>query len=304
MKRCLKRSKRVESVALMLMGSVLSAAIAALTAATAIAETRTLEVVGTIPIGAQGSSTVVPRDAAIEQALREAVVRVAEEFLADRPIELPSADDLNRRMIDGESPDLLRLPGGESDAEPEPPDLDAVLGKKMVPYTQRFRMIEDRGRRPALFADDPEVSEEYVVIVEVQVDVERVRSKLVEAGLIRASEAAVGSNEVRLEVDGLTVYPAYLAVRELLMGALGATGVYPVEMTRGRTVLDVQTEASAVEFLEKLLAEAPPELKIVPLHVSGNRVHVIAKWTPPPDEGIGADGEPASGPPGRSRAID
>lgn len=265
----------------------------ALTPLTASSETRRLEVVGTIPIGTRGKAAVAPRDAAIEQALREAVVRIAQEFLADRPIEMPDEDDLNRGVID--DPD--RDPS--DNAAPDPPDLDRILGKKMVPYTQRFRVIEDRGRRPALFADDPAVNEEYVVIVEVQVDVERVRAKLVEAGLIRAAEIAVGSNAVRLEVEGLTAYPAYLALRELLEGELGAKAVYPVEMGRGRTVLDVEIQASAVEFLERLLAVAPPEIEIVPLHASGNRVHVIAKWTPISQASPETDAEPAKEATGR-----
>jgi hypothetical protein len=259
-------------------------------AGVAAAETRTLEVVGSIPIGSKRKAAVAPRDAAIEQALREAVVRVAQEFLADRPIELPDEGDLNRGTIDDTNPDASKVPDGAPGLEPEPADLGKILGKKMVPYTQRFRVIEDRGRKPALFAEDPDVSEEYVVIVEVQVDVERVRTKLIDAGLIRAGEIAAGSNEVRLEIEGLTAYPAYLAMRALLEGSMGSTGVYPVEMGRGRTILDVETEASAIEFLEKLLAGAPPELEIVPLHVSGNRVHVVAKWTPPPDPSPGSNG--------------
>jgi len=241
---------------------------------TASAETRTLEVVGTVAISSKGKAAVAPRDAAIEQALREAVMRVAQEFLADRPIEAPGEDDLNRGIIDdaNRDPSDNLSHNNSADSELAPPDLDRILGKKMVPYTQRFRVIEDRGRKPALFADDPEVSEEYVVIVEVQVDVERVRTKLVDAGLIRAAEIAAGSNEVRLEVEGLLVYPAYLAIRELLEVELGAKAVVPVEMGRGRTVLDVEIQASAVEFLERLLAVAPPEIEIVPLHASGNRL--------------------------------
>lgn len=267
----------------------------ALSAAAASAEMRTLEVVGTVPLGPKGPASVAPRDAAIDQALREAVVRVAQEFLADRVIAGPDSDELDRGLIEPATRDPQpgsgfdsgsEHPGGSSDATaadadlgPDAPDLAVILGKRMVPYTLRFRVIEDRGRRPALFAADPEVSEEYVVIVEVQVDVDRVQAKLVDAGLIPPGEITVGSNKVRLEIEGLTLYPAYLAMRELLEGALGATGVYPLEMERGRTVLEIETQTSAVEFLEQLLAVAPPELKIVPLHASGNRVHVIATWT-------------------------
>jgi hypothetical protein len=162
-------------------------------------------------------------------------------------------------------------------------DLEAILGKKMVPYTSRFRVIEDRGRRPALFADDPDVREEYVVIVEVHVDADRVQSKLVNAGLIPAGEMPLGRNEMLLEVEGLDAYPAYVAFRDLLVGPVGAERVTPVEMSRGRALLYVQTTASAVDFLEALLTASPENLEIVPVQASRSRVHVVVSWIPEPD---------------------
>ena len=253
------------------------------------AEVRTLEVVGTVSIDPTRMAAVVPRDAAINQALREAVVRVAKDFLADQPIDELTDEEIDQERIDRESLDPLDSPyfddptqsyPGDPNYEPDAPDLDAILGDKMVPYTVRFRVIEDRGRRPALFSDDPDVSEEYMVIVEVQVDVDRIQAKLVDAGLLLPDENVLGSKEVRLEIEGLRYYPAYLAMRELLEGPLGATGVYPVEMGRDRTILDVETPKSAVEFLEQMLILAPSAMEIVPIHASGNRVHVKVNWAP------------------------
>ncbi len=255
-------------------------------------EVRLLEAVGTAPIDTSGRVSGVPRDIAINGALREAVVRVAQEFLADRPIDEAPAepgDDGDERgglesrtdqAPDSQDPLSPTTEDPEDTASGDFLDLEAILGKKMVPYTLRFRVIEDRGRQPALFAEDPSVREEYVVIVEVQVDVERVRAKLVTAGLIPAGESTEGSDEVRLVIEGLTVYPAYLAVRSLLEGALGARGIIPVEMSRGLMVLDVETRASAVEFLEELLTLAPPEIEIVPVAGGGNTVRVAVNWVP------------------------
>jgi hypothetical protein len=266
------------------------------------AEVRTLEVVGTASIDPTRLASVVPRDEAISQALREAVVRVAKDFLADQPLDEaetgPEFDQdgepVEPESVEHENRDPLESPSLEEPEdpltgeamgpmfdEPEGPDFDAILGKKMVPYTLRFRVIEDRGRRPALFSDDPDVSEEYMVIVEVQVDVDRIHAKLVDAGLLLPGQNLLAANEVRLEVEGLTYYPAYLAMRRFLEGPLGATAVYPVEMGHGRTILDVETPASAVEFLEHMLTVAPPEIEIVPVSARGNQIHIVVYWVTP-----------------------
>ncbi len=256
-------------------------------AMTAHAEVRSLETVGTLPLSSRGTGGVIPRDAAIEQALREAVIRIAHEFLADRPLHDSTTGDPS----DPDEVPLLTLPGdtpdegGEQAAAMAERDalleqLDRVLGKKMVPYTTRFRVIEDRGRRPALFSDDPEVTEEYVVIVEVQVDVDRVRGRLVEAGLLRAGDPSVLVHAVLLEVEGLRQYAAYLDFHSLLVEQLGAHEVVPVEMSQGRTVFDIATEVTAVEFLEALLTATPPHIEIDPRHASGGRLHVKVRWQP------------------------
>jgi len=249
------------------------------------AELRTLEAVGSVPIMLTGESAIAPRDAAVEAALREAVTRVAQEFLADRVLEEPN-DDPNP-LHDPESLDDADLisadsPWGEDEAVSDQVsfDLDAILGSRMVPYTSRFRVIEDRGRRPALFAEDPAIREEYVVIVEVQIDVERVRARLVEAELIPAGAGGAVSNAVVLEVEGLKRYSAFQDFRGLLIDRLDVRGVTPLEIRRGHVVLDVATEATPVEFLEALLTVAPPHMEIVPRHARGSRIHVVVRWHP------------------------
>ncbi|MDP6980516.1 MAG: hypothetical protein QF570_18265 [Myxococcota bacterium] len=263
-------------------------------AANASAEVRTLETVGTLPLKPGAAGGIIPRDAAIEQALREAVIRIAHEFMADRPLGTTTDES-----GEGEVP-LLTLPaddptgvgtqdGPDAERDAAFEKLDRVLGKKMVPYTTRFRVIEDRGRRPALFSDDPEVAEEYVVIVEVQVDVARVRSRLVEAGLVSAGSTKVLANEILLEVEGLRHYAAYLDFRNLLLEQAGANEVVPVEMSQGHTVFDVATEVTAVEFLEALLTATPPHIDIDPIHASGGRLRVTVRWQPSGPDPAGID---------------
>jgi hypothetical protein len=241
------------------------------------AEVRRIEAVGAVPIYADRShqrGAVAPRDAAIRKALREAVERVAEEFIADIPLSV------------GEEPDVIEEEGSEG------PDLEAVLGKKMVLYTSRFRVVEDRGERPALFADDPAVTSEYVVIVEVHVDVERVRERLVQKGIIPEGIAGGETQTLYLQVEGLTAYPAYEGLRAILLDdRVGVESVVAVEMRRGRTLLRLESEIGAAELLEKLRMLAPPEMKLVPLHAAPDRVHIAVDWSGPV-EPTGEDGLP------------
>ena len=88
-------------------------------------DVRRLEAVGVVPLKPTQRGSVGALDEAIQAALREAVSRVARSFLMD--VE----------------------PAGEDEV-----DLDEVLGKRMVPYTSRFRIVDDQGERPAMFAED------------------------------------------------------------------------------------------------------------------------------------------------------
>lgn len=137
-----------------------------------------------------------------------------------------------------------------------------ALGREMVPYTKSFRIVEDQGERQALFSDDPDVLTEYVVLLEVQVEVERVRARLEEAGALRPREASPLTG-IRLEVYGLTHYAGYAALLALLQSeAVGAVGVSPLDFARGRVVLRVEGEWSPEELMERLTTEAPPNLSI------------------------------------------
>ena len=59
-------------------------------------------------------------------------------------------------------------------------------------------------------------------------------------------------DRIRLEVEGLSQYPAYLALRDLLLGAVGVSSVSPVEMERGRTLLEVESTADSIELLQSI----------------------------------------------------
>jgi len=213
-------------------------ALALVTAGPAGAEVRRMEAVGAVPIDPRTRSSEPLREAAVEEAQREAVLRVASDLL-----------------LEAESPSL-------GDGEEGAPDLEAVLGDEMVPYTSRFRIREDRGERPALFADSPGVTSEYVVVVETWVDVERVRRRLEEEGLLEPAPGRdpAAARAVPVEVRGLETWAAFRALEEALLGGAGAESVQPLALERGRALLRVESEDPPEVLLERLLGSAPPEL--------------------------------------------
>jgi hypothetical protein len=237
---------------------LLAALALALLAATATAGSRSLESVGAV--GVREGDRRDPKQRAVQAALREAVWRVAEELLVDAIL----VED-----IDGD------------DEPTEEPDLAAVLGDDMVPYTARFKVLEDRGLGPALFVETPGISTEYVVVAEVAVEVDRVRERLTRAGLLEPESFASRVGTVHLEVEGLMVYPALVQLRQVLIETVGAQTAIPVRIERGRALLAVGTSLAGPDLVSALERTAPEHLAIVPLAASGGDARIAVRWTPP-----------------------
>lgn len=227
------------------------------------AEVRTLETVGAVPIHEGVRASRPPRDAAILQAQSEAVTQVARELLLDAPV--PSD-----------------WTGSDGSPDASGPDLEQILGRDPGRYTSRFRILEDRGEGPVVYSNDPDARAEYVVTVEVRVDVDRVRSRLEQAGLLSPASATPEGNHFVIEVRGLAEYPAYAALRDLIVTGAGARSVVPVSMARDWVVFRVESEDSGTDFLDKLLASAPPELDLLPLEAEPERLRLSVRWTAPP----------------------
>lgn len=240
------------------------------------AEVRRLEVVGAAPLGPSAPQGTNPREVALAEALWEGVSRVAESLLFDS-----------------------ELPEGATDSAP----LRDALGRDTAALTRSFRILEDQGERPAVFSEDPAVTTEYVVVVEVKVDVERVKERLVAAGLLSRSEAAGELRAVRIEVQGLEVYPGYSQFLALVQGAdPSIRSVTPLSFERGRSVLQVRSERNAAELLDRLLAQAPATLRLTPLGLEGagesagpERLLLQVDWKPPAAEGA-SEAVPGAGP--------
>jgi len=250
-------------------GGLVGLAVLLLAPAAVHADERTLEAIGAAPVRIGEQATVSTRDAAVQAALREAVLRVARELL-----------------MDGVVP---------ADGEERP--LEEVLGDRMLPYTTRYRILDDQGERPAMFGEDPQVTREYVVIVEVSVEADRVMQRLVDAGLLSSENAAGEAAHLRVEVRGLLEYPAFQAMRDLLTGPGRARSATPVLFERGVAVLDVELPTRAAQgwsrdrrdaqqLVERLVSAGPPSLSIRPLEVEAEQIVLEAAWAPPaePDE--------------------
>jgi len=185
-------------------------------------------------------------------ALREGVERVANALLVD---------SAQAQAVLAEKPNAVR----------------AALGKDMVAYTSRYRIVEDRGERTALFTENPDFDTEYQVVVEVYVDVDRVEAQLVSAGLLAPAQPAKNLSGVRIEVRGLTEYAGYEAFRALLLDDLGASEVSVVEFARGRIRMIVATESNQSDLVTDMQAAAPASLEIVPLEVDDVLVLAV-RW--------------------------
>ena len=137
-----------------------------------------------------------------------------------------------------------------------------ALGLDTVSYTKSFRIVEDQGERPAIFTDDPDVATEYLVLLEVQVEVDRVRAGLEQAGLLRPL-AVSELTGIEVEVLGLGHYAGYQALLALLRGdAVAAAEVSPRHFGPDRVVLVLEGEWEAAELIERVQASAPANLVI------------------------------------------
>jgi hypothetical protein len=210
----------------------------------ALAEVRRLEVVGVVPAGADAQPGVPVRQAALEAALAEGVARVARQRLSP-----------------------------EAAADPEL-DLGKLLGGNPREFTVGYRVLEDRGERRALLVVDPEVATEYVLRVEVDVDVSRIEAALDAAGLPIARPAEGPSRELRVVVEDLPSYRAYAALRRHLMQAGGASSVIPETFELGRVELRVAGRLAPSELIDRLVTPSPEGLRVEPVFADGRSIWI------------------------------
>lgn len=230
-------------------GLLLGLAAVLLWAGAAGAEVVRIEALGAVPLDPDAPTHGAPRDAALERALNDAVWRVA----------------------------LDQLPGFDPSDELAQARLAQALGDEPRDYVNRFRILEDRGKRPALFSDAPGVESEYVVLVEVHVDRDRVAKRLRDAGLLATPSGERRHYRVRVVLEDVETYGTYQAVRTLLE-EIGARSALPVEMERGRAVLVVDGTRPPDQLLAALVRAAPPDLSVVPLGADDESLRLRARF--------------------------
>lgn len=233
------------------------------------ADLRQVESVGVVPLTA--SSGDAPRDDALEAAVARAVEGVAEGLLPagweERYAEVPAASGAPGKRIDRR--------------------LATALGRDPFAYATRYRILEDRGPRDALFHRGSGADREYVVVVEVFVDADRVADALRDAGWLSGAARADGS--VRVVIQDLSSFGAYDALRRVLLDELGAESALPVELAKGRAELAVRGPFGAESLERALVRHQTRGLRVVPLRVEGNTLTLLVDYSAPPPAAPGPD---------------
>jgi hypothetical protein len=266
--------------------ALLAAAAILLTTGVGRAELQRVEAVGIYGIRDSMRSRVIPRDEAIANARWEGVSRVALELIGEfgpsqaaamSPDLPPSIDSL-----DDEAGNVTVATESGGPSEGEVAELLVALGDDLLPYMRSYRILDDRGEVPALFNDEPDVSVEYVVVVAVIVDVDRVTQALARAGLIAVNNPEDTSETVIVELMGLSRYEALEVVLEALRKELGATRVRTMEFSQERQILAVEGPFGPDALLARLADFENPQLQLEPIGVDSmrRRIRLNGRWQP------------------------
>jgi hypothetical protein len=165
-----------------------------------------------------------------------------------------------------------------TDSELSPREiLQAALGDQARGYTNRYRISEDRGLRERLFTggENPEVNSEYVVVAEVDVDVERVRKALLKAGVIDSvanTSLSGATRELRLVILDPLNYSLLTKLQKVIEEEMEHSSVLPLEFERGQAVLAVRSELGAETFARSLIRRLPAELHVKQATVRGDEI--------------------------------
>lgn len=255
-------------------------------------DVQRVEAVGAFPIRRDASAGAAPRDGAVRAAVADAVQRIARAMLPEG-FTPPTAGG---EFAGEPGEDLAGARGDASGGAEEATDFDAelaawleqVLGDDPFEYAMRFRILEDRGVRPALLSGDPAAENEYVVVVEVYVDTGRVLDRLHATGLLVSPAGDQSRFRIEFEVEGIESFAGYEMLRSTLLAAPGVSSALPSEFRRDRVVLVVIADREASAVLDELLTGAPPELQVIPLESQDDRATLLVDWsepTPAADEG-------------------
>ena len=261
------------------------------------AEDQRVEAVGIYGIRDATRRKVIPRDEALGRGLWEGVSRVALELIGESSVGLDaSGPGESGDLGDSSDPDRIVSPidgvgeergsdarvGREAPTRGEVELLESALGKDVRPYTRSFRILKDQGEVPALFAEDPAIKTEYVVVVEVIVDVDRVTRALEQAGLVTAAAPAMAGERVRLEIVGFASHEPIFKTVDTLRKRFGATHVDFIEFRRSVQVMYVRGPFGAQGLADRLARTRTAGLGFDAIFVDPDTQLVRARghWSP------------------------
>jgi len=234
---------------------------------TPLAAARDVVRVESVGVAAVRSDSASPRDAAVRKALLDAVRQIAEGLLATG-----AEDEFGEEQGDAE--DLE--PGALENTE-----LQRILGNEPLEYATRFQVVEDRGEGPALFGSDLDAETEYVVIVSVFVDRDRVRERLTRAGMALTPAGQELQIRSRLILENLGEYWVYAEIRRVLLEELKMRSAIPRAFAPGRGVLELNAAQSPSEFLGSLQRSVSDRMELIPLSVEADEMRLRVELLDP-----------------------
>lgn len=234
----------------------------------AAAELVRVEAIGSVALGAGSKGGATARQQALEAGIREAIGRVGEELAV------------------------------QAGATAAPSDVRGVLDPEWKRFAVAYRILEDRGEREPLLESNPGAQREYVVAVEVEVDRDRVRAQLVEAGIVARPGAPAGRRGLRIRFEGVDSYPLWTKLRTALAARGGA--IEAREFSPGRIVAVLDTDESGDAVVARLAGALGPDFEVANGGMDGEGLRIsIARRLPaelPGDDPAPALREPATPP--------
>ncbi len=174
--------------------------------------------------------------------------------------------------------------------EQEDPYLDPeaaveALGDRLA-YAARYRVVQDLGRVATPPGSDTEV--EYALIIEAQVDMDRVRRRLAAADLLLFGAPPPPTEQQVLLLEGEFSYASFVRIRQAL-GELGVE-IGPQAFQRGRVRLEVDAPRPPRELVAALRGQVGPGLWLDAAgeDAEGYRVKVVERIDPAAEEALPA----------------
>ena len=199
------------------------------------AERVTERATGTAPIWAEGEA---PEDADPRPAPRRAMLAAISEAVAEA----------TRALVGREDPYL------------DPEVAVKSLGDDLVPFAVRYRVVDDVGRVEAASGAPHGSDFEHEVTVEALVDLDRIRGRLNENGLLGSPIADDPPQRGMLVLEGEFSYRAYREIRQALESM--QTQIGETAFRGGEVWLELDTPLGPRQLLRSLRGKIGPHLHL------------------------------------------